>query len=172
MLETIRTHPEGLFLAILYYLGVRRGEALGLKWGDFDFAADQVHILRDIDFTGSTSSEGTLKTAAADRFIPVPAVLKEMLLPKRESADAYVFHTPSGAPLPQASYKRMWSRLMVACGCVTWREIKPGTSRPDDILKQVKPTLTPHYFRHNYVTLRRASVNMEKVFADREKAGE
>ena len=129
---------------------------------------------------------------------------KEMLLPKRESADAYVFHTPSGAPLPQASYKRMWSRLMVACGCVTWREIKPGTSRPDDILKQVKPTLTPHYFRHNYVTLlyesgvdpliamkivghtdyqttaniythlkeetlRRASVNMEKVFADREK---
>ena len=206
VLETIRTHPEGLFLAILYYLGVRRGEALGLKWGDFDFAADQVHILRDIDFTGSTSSEGTLKTAAADRFIPVPAVLKEMLLPKRESADAYVFHTPSGAPLPQASYKRMWSRLMVACGCVTWREIKPGTSRPDDILKQVKPTLTPHYFRHNYVTLlyesgvdpliamkivghtdyqttaniythlkeetlRRASVNMEKVFADREKGG-
>ena len=70
--------------------------------------------------------------------------------------------------------------------------------------KQVKPTLTPHYFRHNYVTLlyesgvdpliamkivghtdyqttaniythlkeetlRRASVNMEKVFAEREK---
>ena len=65
----VRTHG-GLFLAILYYLGVRRGEALGLKWGDFDFAADQVHILRDIDFTGSTSSEGSLKTAAADRFIP------------------------------------------------------------------------------------------------------
>ena len=56
--------------------------------------------------------------------------------------------------------------------CVEWREILPGTSRPDDILKQVKPTLTPHYFRHNYVTLRRASVTMEKVFADREKAGE
>ena len=37
--------------------------------------------------------------------------------------------------------------------CVEWREILPGTSRPDDILKQVKPTLTPHYFRHNYVTL-------------------
>ena len=53
-----------------------------------------------------------------------------------------------------------------------WCDVKPGTSRPDDILKQVKPTLTPHYFRHNYVTLRRASVNREKVFADREKAGE
>ena len=61
---------------------------------------------------------------------------------------------------------------MVACGCVEWWEIEPGASRPDDILKQVKPTLTPHYFRHNYVTLRRASVNMEKVFADREKGEE
>ena len=47
----------------------------------------------------------------------------------------------------------MWSRLMLECGCVGWRGIKPGTSRPDDILKQVKPTLTLHYFRHNYVTL-------------------
>ena len=202
VLETIRTHPEGLFLAILYYLGVRRGEALGLKWGDFDFTVDQVHIQRDIDFTGSTAADGTLKTEAADRFVPIPADLKVMLLPKRESADAYVFHTPSGAPLPQASYKRMWSRLMLECGCVEWRELKPGTSRPDDILKQVKPTLTPHYFRHNYVTLlyesgidplvamkivghtdyqttaniythlkeetlRRASVNMERVFAKR-----
>ena len=204
VLETIRTHPEGLFLAILYYLGIRRGEALGLRWGDFDFAADQVHIQRDIDFTGSTVAEGDLKTDAADRFVPIPAELKQMLLPRRGAPDTYVFHTPSGAPLPQASYKRMWARLMLECGCVEWREVKPGTSRPDDILKQVKPTLTPHFFRHNYVTLlyesgidpliamkivghtdyqttaniythlkeetlRRASVNMEKVFAS--KAG-
>ena len=41
-----------------------------------------------------------------------------------------------------------------------YREIAPGASRPDDILKQITPTLTPHYFRHNYVTLCRASVNM------------
>ena len=74
-----------------------------------------------------------------------------MLLPKRGLAEEYVFHTPLGAPLPQATYKRMWARLMVHCGCVEWREIRPGTSRPDDILKQVKPTLTPHYFRHPYV---------------------
>ena len=35
--------------------------------------------------------------------------------------------------------------------CVKWCDVKPGTSRPDDILKQITPTLTPHYFRHNYV---------------------
>ena len=47
----------------------------------------------------------------------------------------------------------MWNRLMVAAGCVEWREVKPGSRRPDDILKQIKPILTPHYFRHNYVTM-------------------
>lgn len=53
-----------------------------------------------------------------------------------------------GKPLPHATFKRMWHRLMLAAGCVVWREVKPGTSRPDDILKQIKVTLTPHYFRH------------------------
>ena len=187
---------------MLYYLGLRRGEALGLKWGDFDFTTDQVHIQRDIDFTGSIAAEGALKTDAAKRYVPVPSELKEMLLPKRGKADEYLFHTEQGAPISQATYKRMWARLMVHCGCVEWREVRPGASRPDDILKQVKPTLTPHYFRHNYVTLlyesgldlliamkivghtdyqttaniythlkeetlRKATVNMEKVFASR-----
>ena len=202
VLEVIRTHQEGMFLAVLYYLGVRRGEALGLKWGDFDFKEDQVHIQRDIDFTGSTACEGELKTDASDRYIPVPSELKEILLANRGASDAYLFHTKKGEPFSQGTYKRTWARLMVACGCVEWREVKEGTSRPDDILKQVKPTLTPHYFRHNYVTLlyesgidplvamkivghtdyqttaniythlkeeplRRASVNMERVFAKR-----
>ena len=45
VLETIRTHPEGLFLAILYYLGVRRGEALGLKW--------EISTLLSIRYTSS-----------------------------------------------------------------------------------------------------------------------
>lgn len=31
ILTTMRRHENGLFLAILYYLGLRRGEALGCK---------------------------------------------------------------------------------------------------------------------------------------------
>ena len=69
------------------------------------------------------------------------------------NTDEYVFHTSKGRPLPQATFKRMWNRLMLAAGCIELHETKEGASRPDDILKQVKPTLTPHYFRHNYVTM-------------------
>ena len=42
---------------------------------------------------------------------------------------------------------------MLAAGCADWREVPEGTSRPGDILKQIKPRLTPHFFRHNYVTM-------------------
>ena len=153
VLNTIKNHPEGAFLAVLYYLGLRRGEALGLKWGDFMWDEDRVHIVRDIDFTLSTSREDTLKTAAADRYVPIPAELREVLLPMRGADDELLFHGQNGAPLSQGTYKRMWARLMASCGCVEWRDLTKATGRVNDILKQVKPTLTPHFFRHNYVTL-------------------
>ena len=153
VLSVMRTNPEGLLLAVLYYLGIRRGEALGLQWGDFDFTENQVHIQRDIDYTGSTAQEGELKTRASDRFVPVPAELKEMLLPVKGKKSEYVFHSRKGKPLSEASFRRMWLRLMTDCGCVEWREIDVDTDRPEDIRKQVKPMLTPHFFRHNYVTM-------------------
>ena len=153
VLRVAREHPEGLILAVLYYTGVRRGEALGLKWGDFDFREDQVHIQRDIDFTGATAQEGELKTQAADRYVPVPPELKELLLPQKGRPNEYVFHTKDGKPISQATFKRMWCRLMLAADCVEWREKKPDTDRENDILKCIKPLITPHYFRHNFATL-------------------
>ena len=42
---------------------------------------------------------------------------------------------------------------MLAADCVEWRPSQEGASRPEDILKQIKPLITPHYFRHNYVTM-------------------
>lgn len=65
VMEAIRKNEYGLFLAVLYYLGVRRGETLGLQWGDFDFDEAQVHIQRDIDYqAASYAVEGELKTDA------------------------------------------------------------------------------------------------------------
>ena len=42
---------------------------------------------------------------------------------------------------------------MEASYCVEPREVTKETKRKNDIIKQLKPTLTPHYFRHNYATL-------------------
>lgn len=42
---------------------------------------------------------------------------------------------------------------MEASYCVERREVSKETKRKNDNIKQLKPTLTPHYFRHNYATL-------------------
>ena len=52
-----------------------------------------------------------------------------------------------------ASFKRIWLSLMEDAHCVEEREVKEGTKRKNDIVKRLKPTLTPHYFRHNFATL-------------------
>ena len=153
VLETMKRHEHGLYLAVLYYLGLRRGEALGLQWGDFDFDEDLVHVQRDIDFCGSTARDGDLKTDAADRYVPIPGELRSMLTKMRGFPQQYVFHTETGQPWPQSSFKRIWLSLMEDAHCVEEREIKAGTKRKNDIVKRLKPTLTPHYFRHNFATL-------------------
>ena len=96
---------------------------------------------------------GHLKTAAADRFVPVPLKLRKMLLQKKGEPEEYIFHDPHGTPLSQATFKRMWCRLMADARCATVRDYDPHAEKNRDILKQVRPTLTPHFLRHNYVTL-------------------
>lgn len=44
--------------------------------------------------------------------------------------------------------------MMPECGYTAWQAAKPGTFRPDAILKQIKPALAPHGFRHNCMMLR------------------
>ena len=68
--DALIDHAAGILLAKVRGEYVRRGEALGLQWGDFDFDEDLVHIQRDIDFCGSTAtlfadSDGRLDDAEA-----------------------------------------------------------------------------------------------------------
>ncbi len=173
VMEAIQKNENGLFLAVLYYLGVRRGEALGLKWGDIDFDEAQVHIQRDIDYqAASYALEGELKTEASDRFIPIDPVLLVMLQETKEydegEDDEYVFHTEDGMPWSQNTFKRNWLRLMHDAGCTVDREWtdeqRSKLRRPNDPINLWEATLTPHYFRHNFVTmLYRAGVDPLKA---------
>ena len=173
VLEAIRKNENGLFLAVLYYLGVRRGEALGLQWGDIDFDTAQVHIQRDIDYMmENVAREGDLKTENADRFIPIDPALLKMLAEAMEydegEPEDYIFHNEGGMPWSQNTFKRNWLRLMHDAGCTIDKqytdEQRAKLHRPNDPLNLWEATLTPHYFRHNFVTmLYRAGVDPLKA---------
>lgn len=134
--RTCKTSRYGAFLATMYYLGVRPGEAIGLKWGDFDWQKGVVHIQRDVDGHNGLHL-GELKTKKSNRFIPIPAPLRAILWPLREHPDMLLFHTKQGTPVYRKLLDNMWLEIMRDAGLVA----------------DGKPLFTPHTLRHNYVTM-------------------
>jgi integrase len=85
--------PEPVATLILFVAvtGVRIGEAVGIKWSDFD--GDVLHVQRRI----YERREGTPKTRSSDRHIPIPAALLARL---RTLGDGeWIFRTSAGTPL-------------------------------------------------------------------------
>lgn len=130
---TVAEHPDGLFAAILYWLGVRSGEARGLQWADVDWAHARVHVERDVD-QATGDKVGELKTQASARTLPVPAPLMDMLRARRGLPGAYILPGKNpGAPMTDSMATRRWARIREAAGL------------PEEI--------TPHWLRHNYATM-------------------
>lgn len=147
------THAHGLYLAVMYYTGMRPGEVRGLQWGDIDWELDLIHVQRDID-DAVHSTAGTLKTSAADRYIPIVAQLRPLLWEHRGMPAAYVFPGSNGKPLGPSAAKRMWLSLMDACGLA--EPVPPGEKAyysAGDIRGQLRPLITPHAMRHNFITM-------------------
>ena len=72
----------GLFL-ILFCYGLRRGEACGLQWGDIDFLKNEIHIQRQAYYVGHIQKIGDLKTEESRRILPMPPLIREVLLAER-----------------------------------------------------------------------------------------
>lgn len=151
--EVCNTHEKGAYLAAMYYLGVRPGEARGLQWGDFDWDKGLVHIQRDIDYK-SGGEVGALKTKSSDRKIPVPEPLRNILYPQRSLPYLFLFRGENtGTALSKTTAERIWTELMLACGMV--QELDAGENRyaAHDVRSKYKAIITPHMLRHNYVTM-------------------
>ena len=151
-LEVIRTSPDGLFLAVLFYMGLRRGEALGLRWEDIDFNAHCVRIERDIDFAAGLNMVGEVKTQTSRRAVPMPESVENRLRAVR--GIGWIFSRPDGQPYRESDFVRVWRELQKALVAAV-PEIEQESGRS---------ILTAHYFRHNYATLlHRAGVPAEQA---------
>lgn len=147
------THPHGHYLALMYYLGVRPGEARGLMWQDIDWRAGRVSIRRDIDYKDG-GRPGALKTKSSARTVPLPDPLRAILEPLRGLPAHYIAHAASAVdkPLPKSTADRIWVRLMEAAG-FTEPAPQPNPFHPSDPRHALRVTLTPHALRHNYITM-------------------
>lgn len=107
---------------------------------------------RDVDFSENNRGVmGTLKTDCADRIVSIPSQLRELLWTRRELPAVLLFPAGNGGPLSYSSALRMWISLMVHAGLAEPVE-RAEDARPD-LRYDWKPTITPHYLRHNYITM-------------------
>lgn len=124
--------PGALYIALLYYLGLRQGEAAGLRWGDIDWHAGVVHVQRSVD-AHACLKPTTPKTSAGIRDVPLPARLATILSPLRGFPDVYILRNTRGR--------------VIDCNCRSsiWREMVNSRCGIPDI--------TAHALRHNYITM-------------------
>ena len=120
------TDNDRRFLALCLFTGMRRGEALGLRWEDiYD---DKIHIQRNVTHPQRNQPYiSTPKTKAGIRSIPMPKPLIDALCPYQEKG--YLF----GGETPYTLKKFT----------IMWRRINKAIDMHG---------ATPHVLRHSYLT--------------------
>ena len=130
MLANVKSHPFGLFAFLAKYTGARRGELLGLRYGDFDYNEDVIHIERSVYHVGNRPEIKAPKTEAGIRSVPFLNIVKQVMPKGRPSA--YIFSSDGGeTPLTNSRSRHLWNSYR----------------------KETGVTATPHQWRHLYATV-------------------
>ena len=166
LLSVAADDPSGLMIYILYYTGMRRGEMLGLKWQDVDWDNKLIHVQRSVSFRtkqrGHAQGTSDVKTEESDRYVPLPDELADILRPLRSLPHLYIVSTRNDEPLRDSEYRGRWNRLMLNAGYAhvsdryykkveRWKKEGKPIKSPN-IVHDYDVDITPHWFRHNYIT--------------------
>lgn len=118
LLDKARGTPIYLFVLLGLNLGLRRGELLGLQWGDIDFTAGTLSVRRSIapakgKYDGEVNLD--LKTEAAKRTLPLtPSLISELRAAKSGSKSVYVIPGKSKGFMGISSSTYYWDKLISA----------------------------------------------------------
>lgn len=118
----------GLLVYFLLYSGLRKGEALALKYSDIDFDNNIIHVTKSVEFVSNTPHIKSPKTASGKRNVPLVDKLKEKL--PHGNRDDLIFNN-AGKLMRRSYFKKHW----------------------DNYRKQTGLNITAHQLRHTFATL-------------------
>jgi integrase len=114
----------GLLYRVLILTGLRRGEAIGLRWGDLDLTAGRVSVCRQVTCVNGDLVTGPPKSKAGGRTIALDTTTLVLLQQQRRHAqlrqdpdagqfeDTPVFTRPDGTVLHPAYVSRHFTSLV------------------------------------------------------------
>lgn len=117
---------RALGIILCFYSGIRLGELCGLKWGDFDWDAGTMSILRTVTRTKTFEQEGrktTLhigepKSRKSTRIIPLPAfvVQQAIALGFGQKCENCFVLSDNTEPLDPRSYQKLFQKILAQAG--------------------------------------------------------
>lgn len=185
LLDAVRGLPPYPFIMLCLYAGLRREEALALRW-DCVFLDDEApHItVRRAWHTEHNRPVilDQLKTKASRRTIPIPPQLVECLRDvKKTSRSDYVIANRDGEPLSGTQWKRLWAYVTTRSTKVrhyyryengerikhtVTPELGKTAAHNRDVIYSIDFHVNPHQLRHTYITnLLLAGVDVKTVQA-------
>lgn len=87
-LNAAQDDPHCVVFAMLLFYGLRRGEALGLRWHDVNFDKGILHIRQQLHRVGGELLQGPLKTRASKRDLPLIAPIRLILTARLKQQQA------------------------------------------------------------------------------------
>lgn len=147
-----KTPRKQAFISLLYYTGIRRGEALALTPFDFDWKKKTVSINKVVIFDknkGLPELKDYPKSANGIRTIPLPDAAIDKIKPFVLSCEGgFLFHGINSDMMTLSAYTRMWKSIIVELNSAL------GYNYQKKLQTEEKPIqgLTAHIFRHNYCT--------------------
>ncbi len=137
--DKLTDDTERRFIALVLFTGMRRGEALGLRWEDIDFDTKLIRVRRAVSYPTNQPLVSTPKTRSGNRVIPLDDQLTAFLEPR--GTTGYIIGGEK--PLTQMVLRR--------------------------VLRQINQKVdmfgaTPHVFRHSYLSaMVEAGVDLKTV---------
>ncbi len=130
LVEAARATPYYAVIALGLATGLRRGELLGLQWGDIEFERSTLHVVRSLAHVpnGQTRAQ-QVKTESSRRIVALSPNAVLLLRAHREQVEAvqakaggqlkakdFVFSHPTGKPFPPDTVSKAFRRIAKAAG--------------------------------------------------------
>ncbi len=123
------SHRLGALYVLALFLGLRRGELLGLRWQDVDLDTEKLEVIQTLQRVGGQLRLVPPKTSDSSRTVPLPGPCVEALREHKrrqfaERSDAWpdwedhglVFPSRRGTPMEPDNLRRSWEQIRHAAG--------------------------------------------------------